>query len=333
MFCYKCGYQIPDDAQFCFKCGVAQTLNNSKVNINDNVGTSRDLDREALIIYLFDTLTMEFLKFKLKSKLEKLDSEITFAQNNNYYQRYNLINNEYVWLWYNGGEYFICFENNRGSQQICITPELPSNIAWYPIKDNWDYLNNNSNWTIWRSSIPSAVKYQFFKVGKRKERFINVLKQFKIDAPPLYKKFEEKFYPTICKRNVIKSELETVSKILRNLYNVNIIPQQFRNLHTVYFLYDFIKTSNETLSTALLHYDLDKIKEKLDTVIDQQKEIIINQAIIIAQNAQMIEQNQQTLNRLASIEQNTDRAAQYAKIAANNAEACAWIGIANYIKN
>ncbi len=39
------------------------------------------------------------------------------------------------------------------------------------------------------------------------------------------------------------------------------------------------------------------------------------------------------LNSLASIEGNTHMASQYAEIAANNAEACAWIGVANYIKN
>lgn len=47
----------------------------------------------------------------------------------------------------------------------------------------------------------------------------------------------------------------------------------------------------------------------------------------------MIEQNQQTLNKLASVEGNTERAAQYPEIASNNAEACAWIGLANYIKD
>lgn len=101
----------------------------------------------------------------------------------------------------------------------------------------------------------------------------------------------------------------------------------------MYYLNDFIQTSNESLSTALLHFDLNEIKQKLDTVIEQQEEIIINQAIIQAQNEQMIKQNTNMLNSLASIEGNTHMASQYAEIAANNAEACAWIGVANYIKN
>ena len=55
---------------------------------------------------------------------------------------------------------------------------------------------------------------------------------------------------------------------------------------------------------------------------------------MIAQNQTICEQNQlqlQKLEKLANIENNTYNAAQYAEIAAKNAEAAAWIGLANYI--
>ena len=87
-----------------------------------------------------------------------------------------------------------------------------------------------------------------------------------------------------------------------------------------------------TLTTALLHFDLNEIKKKLDKIIAQQEEIIIQQAINNAQNQQLLRQNQQQLEYLSTIESNTSQAAQYAEIAANNAEACAWIGMANYIE-
>ena len=93
-----------------------------------------------------------------------------------------------------------------------------------------------------------------------------------------------------------------------------------------------MKSSQGTLSEALLHYDLKQIKDKLDKIIDQQQEIIINQAIIATQNKQLIQQKQDMLKSLSSIERNTYQASQYAEIAASNAEACAWIGLANYIR-
>lgn len=190
MFCYKCGYQIPNDAQFCSKCGTA--LNATATTVTNNVSPeSKELDREAIKIYLSNVLALECVISKLQNDWCEVDNSVKAFEATNYNKQ------------------FLCYDNR----------------------------------------------------------------------------------------------------------------------------YAYIATSNETLSAAFLHCDLDKIKQKLDTIIEQQREIIINQRILIAQNAQMIEQNQQTLNRLASIEQNTERAAQYAEIASNNAEACAWISAANYIKN
>ena len=73
----------------------------------------------------------------------------------------------------------------------------------------------------------------------------------------------------------------------------------------------------------MLHYNLEEIKSKLDTIIEQQKEIIVNQAIAIAQNKTICEQNQKQLEKSSNIETNSYCAAQYAEIGARNAEAAA----------
>ena len=76
------------------------------------------------------------------------------------------------------------------------------------------------------------------------------------------------------------------------------------------------------------------LKTKLDKIIIQQQEIIINQAQLLAQNQTICEQNKRQLTeleRLANIENNTAHAAQYAEIAARNAETATWISLANYI--
>ena len=137
----------------------------------------------------------------------------------------------------------------------------------------------------------------------------------------------------------VEKELQEASALLEKEYSLNIIPGKFRSLAAIYYFCDYFNTSNETLGNILFHLDLDEIKKKLDTVIQNQEQIIINQAIQIAQNQELINQNQRILGTLceiadtsAQIEQNTVDAAQWAKIAANNAEACAWIGAANYIK-
>ena len=98
-------------------------------------------------------------------------------------------------------------------------------------------------------------------------------------------------------------------------------------------MHDFITTSSESLSSALLHFDLNEIKDKLDKIISQQQEIIIQQYVMYAQNQQILQQNQKHLQVLANIETNTANAALYSEIAANNAEICAWLSAATFLEN
>ena len=93
-----------------------------------------------------------------------------------------------------------------------------------------------------------------------------------------------------------------------------------------------MSTSRESFTTALLHRDLNEIKAKLDKIIAQQESIIIQNAVRIAQNEKLSKQNQQQLEHLSRIELNTSQAKQYAQVAANNAEICAWINMAKYIE-
>lgn len=136
-------------------------------------------------------------------------------------------------------------------------------------------------------------------------------------------------------RAAVYKEYQKALELLDDAYSANIIPSQFRSLYAVYFLYDFITTSKESFSGALLHCDLDKIESQLGRVIAQNEQMIINQQIQIAQDKELLDGNKESLDRLeglARIENNTLLASQYADIAASNAQACAWIGMANYIK-
>lgn len=105
------------------------------------------------------------------------------------------------------------------------------------------------------------------------------------------------------------------------------------NIYSIFYLYDYLSTSQESLQSALLHYNLEEIKTRIDEVISQQSEIILQQAIQTAHLEVIENQNTKILKHAAETEQNTALAAQYAQIAANNAEACAWINLAQYIKD
>lgn len=353
MFCYKCGYQIPDDAQFCSKCGAAQSTNATMMTSNTQP-ESKDLDREAIKIYLSNILALECMKVKLNNDYCEAEKKLKYEDENNYIQCFP-ISNGYIWLAYHDGKVHIGAFND-GDYGGAYTGEFLNRehmtdgkgfvkYVWGQEVINhrgrfyWGIVDDNSLPTIKSSSFwwdigGNNMLQQKFRQSSARDSFLELYSQFKQTAPQQYQDNLEKIIKPLKNRVAgISDEWKKADKLLQEAYSVNIIPQQYRNIYAIWFIHDFINTSNESLTTALLHCDLDEIKQKLDTIIEQQREIIINQAVLMAQNAQMIEQNQQTLNRLAGIEQNTERASQYAQIASNNAEACAWIGMANYIKN
>ncbi|SEK99239.1 hypothetical protein SAMN02910353_01667 [Ruminococcus sp. YRD2003] len=107
------------------------------------------------------------------------------------------------------------------------------------------------------------------------------------------------------------AEKKAVGALLAKAYSANIIPQQFRNIQGVYYLYDYLSTSNQSLSEALMQANLESIKQKMDKMIQLQSVQIIQQAQTNAKLGQLIEISE-------DIRMNTALAAKYAEIAAIN---------------
>ena len=129
-------------------------------------------------------------------------------------------------------------------------------------------------------------------------------------------------------------------KIKNGLYNINWIPNRYRNIKVIYYIHDMVTTSNIGIDEALKYYllqeannKLDAILEKLDTIIFQQSRMIMNQAVIQAQNRELLDRTETALNQLASIEENTQASAEYAELAASYSEASAYLNLALYFKN
>lgn len=352
IFCQECGYKMSTEAKFCCNCGSKVAFNiNLTSKGNDNL-LCQEFDSSVIKIYLYNVLAIECMRNKLARDWRSVDQKIKYEQSHNYIQRieldrgyfcgkYNEDSSKFCWLMYNGKKCYIAFHGIEGYKSwINTTRDLTScavseKLYWEPVEENFKYFENKSNWLKGYLSLKIDKERQ----KRVRDKFLEIYPKFKETAPEIYQKNVVKIQELMDKRSGIYKEWEETNELLKNAYDINVIPKQFRNLQAVYFIYDFISTSNETLTTALLHCDLDAIKQKLDIVIEQQEEIIIKQAIIIAQNERIVKQNQQTINRLANIERktedianNTDRAVQYARIASNNAEACAWISLANYIK-
>lgn len=333
MFCYKCGYEIPNDAIFCSQCGTAQKQNSTSITTK----TESDYSKEALRIYFTNLLNLECIKNKLEKDQLIFKNNIEI-KNSNYYQRYYIYTDEhhidrYLHLLYDGKEIKFAACKWQGCMKADWRERLYyDNSSGYAVS-KWLSVDRSKAIfeTVWEYDY-NGIFGTVTKTDKKiRDLCLKLLDDFTNSAPKIHQNNLIEVKQREVQLNGITTELNKASELLQQAYDVNIVPSQFRNLYAIYYLTDFINTSNESLSTALLNYNLEKIKEKLDRIIEQQQEVIINQALMIAQNERIMKQNEQQLRHLASIEQNSDRAAQYAQIAANNAEACAWIGIANYI--
>ena len=128
------------------------------------------------------------------------------------------------------------------------------------------------------------------------------------------RKDQEKYASQLAEKiNEVSSEVLFFKNLLERAYSENIVPVQFRTIEGVYYLYDYLSTSNQTLSEALMQANLEAIKQKLDSVLTLQAETLIQQAQTNAKLDKVVEYSEATMN-------NTALAAKYAAIAALNSE-------------
>lgn len=141
-----------------------------------------------------------------------------------------------------------------------------------------------------------------------------------------------------------QGELKKIEPILNDFYSMNIIPKRFRNVSAMCYIYEYMSTSQESLSMALLDQHLEdgirRIENKLNTIISDLTDLIYETRClrqdsqqIIEQNKKNIDQNNHMLESLQRTEQNTLQAAQYAELSADYSKANAYFSLATYLKN
>lgn len=158
-------------------------------------------------------------------------------------------------------------------------------------------------------------------------------------------------------KNYLLSERRKVENLLSDGYNMNIIPSPYRNLTSIYYIYDYMSTSQQTLEQTLLHERMEngiqRLESKINTIIVQNEKLIFNTRKIlesteeVARNSRLMVQSMDQLADYAETlvdsnvrilescqrnERNTQQAAQYAAMASQYAEANAYFSLATYLK-
>lgn len=324
MYCYKCGKQIANSAVFCSFCG-------EKIQTHQIISkTTGEYDREAIRIYLNNLLRLENANEVLQYELARLDDEYRYIKNNNYYATYILLDHlkehtvedECCHFYYDGKDVYIAVWSPYNTP-IYTGRYLKKCHNWIKI-DNYKDINNLNNWLVYRGIFDFPKKIEIRK------RFFSKLEEFKAIAPVKFKENIASLKKNSDSYNKLSTDQKKASTMLQKAYDINIVPVQFRNIYAIYYLSNFMNTSMETFSSALLHLDLDEIKSKLDEIISNQQSIILKMAVLESQNSELLRKNQKMLSRLSSIEQNTELAAVYSNIAVTNSEACAWFSAATF---
>ncbi|MBR2889155.1 MAG: hypothetical protein IKC09_02630 [Oscillospiraceae bacterium] len=148
---------------------------------------------------------------------------------------------------------------------------------------------------------------------------------------------KEKIENTEILNNWIK-EGQTVRGLLKKAYDANVIPGHYRGMYAAVYLYNWFSTSGaDDLDHALSMFVLEEIKDRLDTIIENQSEMMLNQQVMIANQYAMIEQQKEyecmMRQKLNAIQATQEEQLSYSKMIECHTETLAFFAAADYIRD
>lgn len=179
----------------------------------------------------------------------------------------------------------------------------------------------------------------------RHNEYLEKKKEYSASLDKRKRDADKKIASLIDDNNKLENSLNEANHLLSQAYDANIVPKKYRGLYPIYFLDDYLSSSNETLESALLQCQLDNLENQLSQVIKANKIMIMQNAIQIAKQEallasqeegnriarrseikqeRIISQNQSILAAERKSVNNTALSAEYSRIAAINSEVSAY---------
>lgn len=133
------------------------------------------------------------------------------------------------------------------------------------------------------------------------------------------------------------AEHQKIQALLKQAYNVNVIPGPYRDMYAIAYLYDYFSCSQETdLSMALNTYVLEQIKDRLDNLIRNQEETILTLYGIMDNQAEMMRKmekiHQDLSRRLRGIHATADEQNTYLSMIEANSAVTSYFSATQYFK-
>lgn len=134
----------------------------------------------------------------------------------------------------------------------------------------------------------------------------------------------------------LKSEKSKVEALLQNYYGLNILANPYRNLASVYYIYDYMSSCQDSLKETLIHEHMEngiqRILEKLDDVIRSNEEMILRTRVLESHSKRIIEQNEEILKSAERMNESNDLIVENTALIANYSKVNAYFSLANYLK-
>lgn len=314
------------------------------------------MNRDALLIYLHDLRDLEAAKYQIekmrrnnlaanKSATGKIQSEINAINTANYMEKpdFSSVSDAII-----GGLIIIivglAIAAVGGALIVAILAALfhihykitiPIILVlcliflivmiWYMVSSCLEYIRD-------RRKVKEHNK-------REKERLKLIAPSSSAEKNKLKQEIMAKGYS---KEQQLKKESQKVSSLLEEAYSLNILAKPYRNLPSVYYIYEYMSTSQASLEETFMHEHMEngfkRIEKKLDIIIEQNEEIIFTTRQIEANTGRTVEQTTEMLNTLQKglesqqrTEQNALEAAQYASICATYSRTTAFFSTANYL--
>lgn len=135
--------------------------------------------------------------------------------------------------------------------------------------------------------------------------------------------------------------MNEINSLLKSLYDMNILPSQYRTISALHYIYEYMSTSQATFEDTLMHEHMEngiqRLESKMDQIIDRLEDVLYETRMLrgdvqelARQNDRIIQQNQNMICHLQEIQTNSKDAAMYAELGLNYSKVNTFFSGANY---
>ena len=291
-------------------------------------------DRRILIPYLHDVCSIELICIKLDREVRQSTSRIKQLENTVYtkHKKPEYPQNGEKKADYTNGVVFIVFG------VLALLAGLLW-IRWLPFL-----------WLVGAVGLALGALFLFcgfFEISEEKRKVDDYYRSRYMGYERALKEYNQKMaaMPSMnCtlqqeknNRTRLVQELGRALNLKKELYSVNIIPSQYRNIYAVYYLYEFMSSGRETdLEKVIQTFVLEEIKKRLDKIISQNEQIIVNQRVQTAlqeeQNRTISNNHREQMRQFAQMRENQSLQTEYLQMIDKNQKVTNYILTADYIR-